>query len=301
MIRYLKNNEIDRDAWNTCVNQAPGALLYGYSWFLDMVADDWDGLVLDNYDAVMPLPKRRKWGIDYLYQPVLMQQGGIFSRVELGPDLVQKFIDSIPAHFRLIEINLNYSNSFSEIMLKKNRNLVLKLDKDSDTLMNNYSENTKRNIKKAQKKDYTFHYNFDMNNIMHLFNENKGAELKLNKYWKNRVTEITHALHHKGFGHTISLYNKKNQCIAGAFYAEYKQRVYFLFSGSGSEAKSSGAMHFLIHSLINKYAGSNFIFDFEGSNNDGLARFYSGFGAFEQNYPIIRINKLPYYMKLFKR
>jgi len=69
MIKYLKHTEINYAAWDACVKQSPNALLYAYSWFLDMAADQWDALVYGNYDAVMPLPWRKKWGIQYLYQP----------------------------------------------------------------------------------------------------------------------------------------------------------------------------------------------------------------------------------------
>ncbi len=44
-----------------------------------MAAGQWDALVLDDYQAVMPLTWRSKFGIRYLYQPAFTQQTGIFS------------------------------------------------------------------------------------------------------------------------------------------------------------------------------------------------------------------------------
>ncbi|PLW93161.1 MAG: hypothetical protein C0592_07185 [Marinilabiliales bacterium] len=301
MIKYLKHTEINYAAWDACVKQSPNALLYAYSWFLDMAADQWDALVYGNYDAVMPLPWRKKWGIQYLYQPEMMQQGGVFSRVSLSPDLVQNFINAIPEVFKLVEINLNFGNNFKLPGLTEKKNLLLSLAHSSEILRKNYSENTRRNIKKAEKENFTVSHSFDLKNIMQLFSENKGAEIRISELWKKRVIAITSALHHKGIGHTISLYSNNNQCIAGAFYVVFEDRIYFLFSGSGQQAKSSGAMHLLIHTLIEKHASKMYFFDFEGSNNEGLARFYKGFGSTEQNYPELKINRLPYIFRWLKK
>ncbi|WP_315816464.1 hypothetical protein [Paraflavitalea speifideaquila] len=56
--------------WDRCIADAPNGLIYGYSFYLDKMADNWDGLVLNNYEAVMPLPWKKKWGIYYLAHPL---------------------------------------------------------------------------------------------------------------------------------------------------------------------------------------------------------------------------------------
>lgn len=301
MIRYLKNEEINFSKWDKCVESSLANMIYAYSWSLDLLADDWDGLVLDDYEAVMPLPFRKKYSFYYLYQAEMMQQGGIFSSKLLNSKIVQEFIDAIPSHFRLVEIMLNYTNNFPLDMLTQRINLILDLSPSVLNLRTAYSENTKRNIKKAKKQNISLHHSFDWKNILSLFSENKANELKIGKSWLKRLTAIAHALYHKTYGHTISAYNTKNQCIAGIFYVYYKKRVYFLFSGSGTEAKSVGAMHFLVDALIEKFAEDQNILDFEGSNNEGLARFYKSFAATEQNYPFLKINNLPFYLKWMKK
>ena len=46
-------------------------------------------------------------------------------------------------------------------------------------------------------------------------------------------------------------------------------------------------------------AGS--MLDFEGSNDENLARFYMSFGSQEMKYATVRINRLPWYVKWLKR
>ena len=69
MIIYLQNHEIDYDRWDSCVSSSDNRLIYAFSWYLDLVCRDWDALVYNDYQAVFPLPKRRKWSIEYIYQP----------------------------------------------------------------------------------------------------------------------------------------------------------------------------------------------------------------------------------------
>ena len=41
-------------------------------------------------------------------------------------------------------------------------------------------------------------------------------------------------------------------------------------------------------------------YDFEGSNIEGVARFYAGFGASKTSYSTIIMNRLPFYFKWLK-
>src|SRR5207249_10207965 len=77
-IKYLLHNEIDKTKWDKCIDEAGNGLSYGYSFYLDHLAKHWDGLVLNNYEAIMPLTWNKKFGIHYLYQPRFTENLGIF-------------------------------------------------------------------------------------------------------------------------------------------------------------------------------------------------------------------------------
>ncbi len=57
----------------------------------------------------------------------------------------------------------------------------------------------------------------------------------------------------------------------------------------------------MIDHFIKEHAGENLILDFEGSDIKNLAWFYSSFGATEEKYAGIKMNRLPYPFKLFKQ
>ncbi|RZL16335.1 MAG: hypothetical protein EOO62_01560, partial [Hymenobacter sp.] len=81
MIRYLRSGEVDRPQWDALLTRAPNGLIYGLSWYLDIVSPGWAALVKEEagrYVAVLPLPVRTKFGLKYLKQPLFAQQLGLF-------------------------------------------------------------------------------------------------------------------------------------------------------------------------------------------------------------------------------
>jgi hypothetical protein len=89
--------------------------------------------------------------------------------------------------------------------------------------------------------------------------------------------------------------------ICGGVFMKFKNRIIFLFSGNSKQGKDAGALFFLLDSVIKMYANSGFVLDLEGSQNEGLNKFYSGFGALEENYRFLKINNLPNFLKRFKK
>ena len=69
-------------------------------------------------------------------------------------------------------------------------------------------------------------------------------------------------------------------------------KIIFFFSGCDESNKHNHALTMLIDSIIRSFSETQNTFDFEGSDNDGLARFYKGFGGKETFYPGIRYNNL---------
>ena len=84
---YKQRKEIDEAKWDKCISKASNGLIYAYSYYLDGMADNWDALVLNDYEVVMPLPWRKKFGFYYLYQPAFTAQLGLFGR-DINKELV---------------------------------------------------------------------------------------------------------------------------------------------------------------------------------------------------------------------
>ena len=98
-IKYLPREAIDDTKWDACIDNAGNGLIYAYSFYLDTMADNWDALVLNDYEAVMPLTWKKKYGIYYLYQSFLVAQSGLFGEM-IDAKLQDSFLKAIPGKFR---------------------------------------------------------------------------------------------------------------------------------------------------------------------------------------------------------
>src|SRR4029077_14289393 len=98
-IQHITRDKVDVVKWNDCIDSAPSGLIYGYSFYLDHMAQQWDALVLNDYEAVMPLTWNKKYGISYLYQPFLTAQLGLFGKT-ISKGLLETFLNNIPSKFR---------------------------------------------------------------------------------------------------------------------------------------------------------------------------------------------------------
>jgi hypothetical protein len=296
MIRYLKRKNIDDLKWNNCINHAFNGNLYGYSWFLDIVAGQWDALVENDYERIFPLVFRRKFGISYIYQPFFTQQLGLYSTTKLDAAALSAFIKAIPSKFRLAEINLNTLNKAEDLPYKVVLQLNHELDliHSYDNIRKNYSENLSRNLKKAEKAGLTILKNIKPDDIIDLFRKNRGKEIThLHDKDYLKLKRIAYTCMYKGIANIQGVYDRQNQLCAGAFFILVNNKAIFLFSGLSEEGREAGAMPFLIDNFIRGHTGRHLTFDFDGSNDPSLARFYKTFGSKECIYQRLVIDRLP--------
>ena len=306
MIHYLKHNEIDKKKWDSCIAQSFNGIIYAYSWYLDIVCPGWEALVEEDHRRVMPLTARSKFGIRYLYQPFFTQQLGVFSVDKMSGKDVQRFIDAVPSQFKLIEISLNTFNQLesadNNIELKRSLTHELDLISSYEVLHAQYSENTKRNVKKAIKNELSVMKYVSARQVIDLFSNNKGKEAgEFTESHYEMLTQLIDECVKRGQGHVWGVSNKQGKICAGAFFIESNGKVIFLFSGRNDEAKTNGAMFFLIDRFIAANSQRNLILDFEGSNDPDLARFYKGFGSKECVYLQVRKNNLPALIRWLKK
>ncbi len=301
MIRYYLHNEIDKTKWDKCIREAFNGMIYAYSWYLDIVSPEWDALIENDYERVFPLPVKKKYGINYIAQPYFTQQLGLFSKSKINPTTVDSFIKAIPEKYRLIELNLNTLNNSDEFNNKivPQINHELDLIKDYDFLFKNYSENTRRNVKKARKSRLSLMKNVKPDEIVKLFRNNKGREFSnLTDDDYSILLRLIYSCIHKGRAELYGVYSPMNELCAGAVFITNEKKSTFIFSGLSEYGRENRAMFFLIDKFIEEHANTHLTFDFDGSNDSRLARFYKSFGSTEIKYPRLEINRLSLVVKL---
>lgn len=301
MIYHLKHHEIDFEKWDKIASKQ--FVPYSCSWYLNSVSPNWEALVLNDYEAIMPLTCKKKWGIDYLAQPYFTQQLGIFGD-NIFIQTIEQFIAEIINKYRYIDINLNEKNS-SYLINNKNTfhqtNILLELNKPYEILHKDFSENTKRMIKKAKKFGVRIEETKNHENLINLFKYTKGKSLKHldNKAYLTLNNLIINCK--KYINVQIKNIYQENNLLGGAIFLKFNHRLIFFFSAIGDKGKELGAMHYLIADTVKENSHRNLILDFEGSNNVNLARFYKSFGSKEIVYLRFKKNNLPYPIKWLKK
>ena len=306
-IRLLKREEIETPKWNGCVHYSPNSRIYGYSWYLDNVADDWWGLVEGDYESVMPLVWNDKMlKTKQIYQPFLSQQLGLFSMNICSRTRLEAFLNAIPTEFKYVNMQLNFSNTdiaeFENWKMELKPNFILDLKRPYEDIHKAYSTNLKRVLKKID--EHNLYATTDLKP------EKFVAEAR--KYHIQQKTNIPEAFFHtalrviynclhRGQGTIFAVFDENQQLCAATFIVYDSYRLINLINFSTQIGKSNNSMHFLLDSLIRNNANSIKMFDFEGSAIEGIARFYESFGAINQPYPSIKYNNLPWYLRLIKK
>ena len=301
-IFYLPQEKIDKTKWDHCIETSANGLIYAYSFYLDTMSKNWDALILDNYSVVMPLTWNKKFGIYYLYQPFFAASLGIFGN-DISAETVKAFLDSIPAKFKYWDFYLNRNNVFSitGYDLYERRNFILNLQKNYDHLSAHYSKSHIRNIKRAKDSGNVVQKNIPLADVIMLAKEqSKDFSPVTEKDYEN-FSLLFSILKQKNHSATYGVLSTQQELVASCVYFFSHNRAYYILVGNHPNGRTSGASHLMIDYFIKEYAGENLLLDFEGSDIKNLAWFYGSFGASEEKYAGIKLNRLPTLAKLFKQ
>ena len=293
MIRYLDRREVDAKKWDEVIVRSQAETLYPYSWYLDLVADKWSALVMDDYQFVMPLVWKKKLGIKYLYQPLYTQQLGIFGSELADPLQTREMLHVLYEKFRFADINFNTKNMVGEEPLFKvedRSNFILGLEQDYLNHHLAFSTNTKRNIRKADVLGDLLVQDLSIEELLHLKRENDVIRRSESDYlW---LENLLRQIMERGAGKIYGI-RKDKALLAATIFVFSKTRAIYLVSASGEEGKERRAMFRIVDTFIRDHAGTGLILDFEGSNIPSIARFFGGFGAHPEVYQHVSYSRLP--------
>jgi hypothetical protein len=302
MINYVKRKDLDVVKYNDCIENAIQSRIYAYAWYLDIVADNWDVLVLNDYEAVMPIPWKRKYGIKYMSPPLWILELGVFSlddKTNLEPFLAILF-DT----FRFAELRLNSENKFnfgSEYLIEKQFQ-TLHLTEGYDAIFTIYRKDRKKDIRKAIKLDLVEKWNDIPEKLITLFKNNVGKRTAnvLEKDYVILENLIAICLEKK-VGEILSIYDTNTALVASGFFLKHKESVTILVSSTDFKNRNNGANTFLIDRAIFKYQKNFNAFNFGGSSRKSIAEYFLSFGTKTAEYKQIKYNKLPFLLRFFKK
>lgn len=296
-LQLLPSYKIDKQKWDECLNNSSVPFIYASSVYLDTMADNWDGIIVGDYECIMPVPWKKKFGIKYVYHVPFMQQSGMFGKKFQQND-INAGIKLMIQSFKYGDYFLNHYNNFKGG--KVCNNYILSLASNYRSISFFYSDKLKADLAKAAKNSLEYEH-ADADEVINLFRE----------LYAEKIPDVT-SKDYKNFYDLCEIKSKENNLIvrkvssdkkilAMSLLLKDKLRIYNLMSGTISEGRKMYAGHFLYDSLIKEFSQTGLIFDFEGSDIPGVEHFYKSFGAINQPYTKIHFNNLPYILRLLKR
>ena len=297
-IKFILNKDIDRELWDKCVNNSTCNLIYHQAIYLDTMTTNWDAIVVNNYEAVFPLPNRKKMWIKYVYHPAFTQQLGLCTT-----NNAITFFDIIPtilSKFKYADLYLNYTNTKIQYSDERN-NFVLPLNNEYNYYTKNYKQDLKKNIKISTKANLHYDKKKQIKAAIFLYKttyKNRHKNI-VEKDYQN-FDKLCTLLDMKNKVFTRAVYNHKNELLSIALFLEHNNRLYNMMNTTTDTGKKVSANHFLIDKIIEEFSNSNYILDFEGSDVTGIKEFYKNFNPINEPYFYYKINNLSPILKLIK-
>lgn len=295
-VEIIASEKINLKKWDDCISNSNSSLIYATSIYLNHCCENWMGIIINDFSCVMPVPYKKKFGIRYCYSVPFIQQLGYFSKT--GNDFLADCLLSLNKICKYGDYAFNYSNKVNG---NKRNNFILDLSNNYSAISFNYNKDFKRNLQKAARNEFSY----------------KPASVEeaiavYKEHYAIRTPHVT-AMHFQNFENLCRILVKsetafarkivsaKGELLAIALLLSDKRRIYNLMNSTTSLGKKLSSNYMLLDRIFNEFSSHPLLFDFEGSDIEGIKNFYEKTGAALEAYSTIHINHLPFPLSKIKR
>lgn len=300
-IHHLKHHEIDKSRWDEVIEKSIQGRIYATSLWLDCVSPNWDALIYGDWEILMPLPVKRKFGIRYLAQPPLTQQLGFYSLSEIDIKILEVFYQKMISLFSYGNINVYHNFHPEGYAVTKRKNYILSLKRQYIQINNGYSRSVRANIRKSKKINLSLKTSSEIDvsvqKIKAIHISRIKSEGKIYDFLKILFNQFSKT----GQSFVLEAFDCNDEFLGNAVYFKDTKRIYEIAAAFNKKGRDLEAHPFLIDHVLEKHADTNYIFDFEGSNILGIEKFNQSFGALLEPYYAVSWNNLPLPLRLFKK
>lgn len=286
MIRRLKYHEIDFVKYAQCLENSEQRKYSATKYFLDTTSTmPWEILVYKDYEAVMPVPFVRKYGMKIVHNPKLCQQLGVFS-VKDNLELNEAFLEYLEKNYMIRAYPFNDVNKLhTKIRIKKN---FLLYPDNYEKIYAGYSPKRKRKLRLGEdvikeSEIRTISYDkakafIEANTIGLSKDDDLGEFMRIFESFHNsNYLKFTAFYYQNKIINVIATYT---DCNMVALLGNFNDKDY---------VKLSGASVLIDHIL--KENIETHIFDFEGGELPNIEEFFRGFRPELRPYGIIENSK----------
>ncbi len=300
-VKHLKNEEINFMKWDNCINNSHNGNIYAFSWYLDIVCENWEALIESDYESVMPILPARRAGVNYTFTTYLANQLGVFSTYILDESKVNAFMKKLESVYPNFYLNLNKFNKIDKSLYKQDLIPTFEFDLigDYNRIHNNYSEENLKALKNADNHKISVIKGMLPNDFLKfVVRKNIVSSAKLRLKDVSRLRKIIAFVMQHGLGEIYSAYGPPNTLEAAILFLKSNRKINLLFTAVTKEGIAMSTMHKMIDHYISKHAGENLTLNFENLELPNKNEFCRGFGGKEYHYTHLRNPGIAWYNKI---
>jgi hypothetical protein len=271
-IKFVHNDNIDRKLWDRKIAQSIKSPIFNFSWYLDVLDQDWFGFIKDDYEWVLPFFAENR----QVFMPYWLPYLSVSSLSTIGK-IEKEFIENFWAqNYTSIEHRFSkYQFQFAQSQLTEARPFYQQdLINDYNVLAYNFKPEVNTNLDIASQKalrTISFRSLYEYIEFSEINNPLESDKL-------NTLRRIILKASQLNTGKMYAVYNATNQIIAVAFILFFKNRAYIMHASFSEEGLASKADYLLINNLIKDLSLYNISLENHSSNisEDALLQFRFG-------------------------
>ncbi|OAV43923.1 hypothetical protein [Lewinella sp. 4G2] len=257
-IRLVRQEDLNKQLYNSCVHFATNGSIYGYDWFLNATAREWDVLVEgDDWVSVMPLPRRKNWfGRIYLEQPRLVPELAVYTVRAMSQKRIQAFWDAIPAEYRGGGLTVEPASVPADqgrFEVKTATGTVLLLDQPYEDIIGDFSPTYREGLLRAEDAGLRPTGSFKPETFADLWLKVNGKSAD-NEWTYHAMLRIMYQVLHRSWGNTQAVADADGNILAAVFIVYSHNRIFPLYKVETTAGKQAGALAYLWDNLLKGHA-----------------------------------------------
>jgi len=281
------------------------------SWLETVSPGKWNQCIVkkgDHIAGILTYVVENKMGFKLIVPPHLTPYMGVWinypndlavkSRLSYDKEVMTELIEQLPKHdFISMKFPPNITNwlpfYWKDFEQTSRYTYIIPELGDMDKVRGNFSESTRRQIKKGEKSlQLSEGTNIDV--VYDMLQRNKNHLVKFSAEYLQKIWEFCQ---NNNCGRIFLAHDEQNNLHATMLIVWDNETAYYLIGCAEDKFRNSGAMSYLMWQAI-KFSGSvTKSFNFEGSMLEPIERFFRGFGGeLTPYFSIEKYNSLRYKM-----
>jgi len=246
-------------------------------------------------------------------QPFFCQYLGFFSREPISAGLASAFLREFIRHFDYVSLYCFHPENravleaiapgFPEIPMRRCHSHFLCLSQGYEQLRKGYTQDLRKNLKRAEKMGWEITEQHDPETLFSLFEHNHSFRVEGGVARKayEMLRRLIRELEARGLMRLRYAVHNSVACAGMLLLTEAGRGDIYIFNAANESGRRGNARALLLDRRFREAAGTTGYFDFESPEVPSIQQFYRKFGAEPVSYFRIRYNRLPFPVRQIQR